>query len=91
MKRSLAACLLALVVSGGCVGPFNAFRTLNNWNAKATDNDVVNELIFLGLWILPVYQIVALSDLVVFNTIDYFGENPLTDPGPFPDDFGKDK
>jgi hypothetical protein len=37
-----------------------------------TDSDVANELIFLGMTIIPIYGITYLIDIVVLNTIDYW-------------------
>ena len=67
--------------------PNNAFNGLNNWNAEATKMNWLNEIIFLGLYIIPVYGIVWLGDVVIFNTIDYWGKNPIGPAGPFPDAF----
>jgi hypothetical protein len=34
--------------------------------------------------------IAALGDVVIFNTVDYWsGSNPIPDPEPFPDSWGK--
>ena len=50
--------------------------------------DWVNELAFLGLFVVGVYPILLLGDVLIFNTIDYWGsENPIKDPGTFPDTF----
>ena len=89
MKNALLATLLlsALTLLPGCLGPFNASRTVLNWNANLHEEDAVCEVVFIGLNIIPVYAIVGLADLIVLNTIDYWsGENPVDDPGPFPGD-----
>jgi len=47
--------------------------------------DWADELIFLGMTIIPVYGVASLVDIVVLNTIDYWsGENPIDEPPPFP-------
>ena len=38
----------------------------------ATDNKYVNEAIFLGFWIFPVYEFAYLGDVVIFNTINFW-------------------
>jgi len=88
MKKLFLAAMLALGVStSGCLGPNNAYNSILNWNAEATDHDWVNEGIFLGLVIIPVYGIALLGDYLIFNTIDYWsGSNPIDDPGAFPGD-----
>lgn len=91
MKKSLLAGALALsLLSQGCLGPNNAYNGIRNWNAKVSDQDWVNEVLFLGMVIVPVYGVALLGDYVIFNTIDYWtGENPIKEPGPFPEGFGK--
>ena len=88
-KATLAGALTLGLLCGGCLGPNNAQNSLRNWNAEVTDMDWVNEVIFLV--ISPAYGVAGLIDVLVLNTIDYWsGENPLDDPGPFPDTFGYD-
>ena len=86
MKKILFAALLTLgITCSSCLGPNNAYRSLQNWNAELSDVDAVNEVVFLAMWIIPVYGIAQLLDIVIFNTIDYWVEGDvLKDPGPFP-------
>jgi len=87
MKKLTAILLLSLPLAG-CLGPNNALNSIRNWNAGVTEMDWANELIFLGLWFIPVYPFAFLADVVVFNTWEYWGgESPIKDPGPFPDTF----
>lgn len=91
MKKTLLAGALALsLMSQSCLGPNNAYNSIRNWNTTVTDQDWINEILFLGMVIIPVYGIALLGDYVIFNTIDYWsGDNPIGDPGPFPEGFGK--
>ena len=77
---TLAALTLA-VSTVGCVGKNNGFALFNkiyDWNLTASDNEWVNEIIFLGLCIIPVYPICLFADTIVFNSIDFWtGENPI--------------
>ena len=85
LKTTLLAAVLALALwTPSCLGPDHAYNSIKNWNAKVSDQDWLDEVIFIGLWIIPVYPIASLLDVVVFNTIGYWGENPISDPGPFP-------
>jgi hypothetical protein len=90
MKKQLTAAALTLsLLTASCLGPNNAFNSIHNWNARVTDSDALKEVLFLGMVIIPVYPITLLGDYLIFNTIDYWGgENPISDPGPFPG-FGK--
>lgn len=90
MKKMIAAAALTLGATG-CLGPNHMFNGLQNWNANLTDQDWIDELVFLGLNFIPVYPIALLGDQLIVNTIDYWaGENPIKDPGPFPSEaFGR--
>lgn len=74
----------AMMVAGGsllfssCIGSFSLTNKVLSWNnnvgAKA-----VNELVFIAFWILPVYEVTALADLLVLNSIEFWsGSNPMT-------------
>lgn len=85
MKKSLIAAALTLgLLSSSCLGPNNLYNGIRNWNAEVTEQDWLNEVIFIGFWIIPVYPIASFGDIVIFNTIGYWGENPIKDPGEFP-------
>jgi len=86
MKKALLASVLALgLVGSSCLGPDHLYNSVKNWNAKMSDMDWLNEVVYLGLWIIPVYPITLLGDVVIFNTWGYWsGNNPISDPGAFP-------
>jgi len=90
MKRQnlcTTAIVVVMIVSfmtAGCLGRFAAFNNLSNWNQKATDNKWLNELIFLGLSIIPVYWLALLGDALIFNSIEFWGgKNPMTSEGDY--------
>lgn len=69
--------LVMSVFMGGCYGPFNLTRQLHTWNGQLGDK-YVNELVFLGLAILPVYAGAVIGDAVLFNSIEFWtGRNPV--------------
>jgi len=82
MKKSILAAALGLSLLGSsCLGPNNAFNSLNHWNHNVTESKWANEAIFLGLIIIPVYPIVLWGDYLIFNTIEFWGgENPVSPP-----------
>jgi len=92
MKKSLVAAALALgLLTPACLGPDNLYRSVKNWNGDLSDQDWVNEVVFLGLWIIPVYQFSLLGDVVIFNTVSYWtGEPTIKDPGEQPAFSAKD-
>jgi hypothetical protein len=86
MKKSLLSAALALsLLTPACLGPDNLYGGIKNWNAEVSDQDWLNEVIFVGFWIIPVYPFALLGDVVIFNTIEYWtGDNPIKEPGEFP-------
>jgi hypothetical protein len=83
MKKTslLVSAALAVLLCAGCIGPNKAFRGLNSWNTRATDSKWWNEVIHIGLWVVPVYEVVLGADLVIFNSIEFWGgNNPIGEP-----------
>jgi hypothetical protein len=86
MKKLLLPLVLCIgLASSSCLGPDHLYNSIKNWNAGLSDKDWVNEIVFLGLTIIPVYPIALLGDVVIFNTVGYWsGDGLVKDPGPFP-------
>lgn len=60
-----------------CIGSFALTNKLLNWN-KQVGSKFVNELVFVAFWILPVYEVSALADVLVINSIEFWsGSNPV--------------
>ncbi|MCM1519334.1 MAG: DUF3332 domain-containing protein [Lachnoclostridium sp.] len=82
MKRHLltpaiVALLAASMVSTSCIGSFSLTNRLLDWN-KQVGNKFVNELVFFAFWIIPVYEVSALADILVLNSIEFWsGSNPI--------------
>ena len=84
-KRSLtllvATTLASSVLFSSCIGSFGLTNKLLDWN-KNIDSKFVNELVFIAFWIVPVYEISALADVLVLNSIEFWsGSNPVADAG----------
>lgn len=83
MKRFVTrAVVVALIASTGlmasCYGPFALTSKLHDWNGQVSDSKFVNELVFLGLCILPAYELCVLGDGLIFNSIEFWGgSNPI--------------
>ncbi|XXF79381.1 DUF3332 domain-containing protein [Myxococcaceae bacterium GXIMD 01537] len=80
LMSSLTVLMLATVtVQGtGCFGSFDLTRKIYNFNKGASDNKFVRWLIFLGLSIIPVYEVGVLVDTLVLNSIEFWtGEQPM--------------
>ena len=83
-KTILALGCTATLFGAGCIGPNNAYNAVQNWNAQLTETRIVNELLFLLGWIIPAYPLIWTGDLLIFNSIEFWGgENPIPRPEPF--------
>jgi len=81
----LALCLGLGLGSTSCLGPDTLYSGIKNWNAEISEQDWINETLFIGMHILPVYQLALFGDIVIFNTIEYWsGDSVFKQPEPFP-------
>ncbi len=82
MKKRMNVLAISLLLSGSilfssCMGSFSLWNKLLAWNDTLGDK-YVNELVFLALWIVPVYELAMLADVLVLNSIEFWsGENPV--------------
>lgn len=83
MKKRILTRVLAIVLCGSmltmtsCIGSFSLTNRLLGWN-QHVGNKFVNELVFFAFWILPVYEVSCLADLLVLNSIEFWsGSNPM--------------
>ena len=78
-KHLILATVVALSASmmmQSCIGSFALFNKVKNWNEHVGDK-FVNELVFVAMWILPVYELSFVADLFILNTIEFWsGTNP---------------
>ncbi len=79
MKKTLATlALAACAFLPGCYGPNNAWNNLHDWNGKVTESKWGNEAVFLALNIIPVYGFCYLGDVLIFNSMEFWGmKNPI--------------
>ena len=70
--KQIAGLLLCGAFLSSCIGSFNLTNQVLDWN-RGVGNKFVNELVFLGLNIIPVYPITVLADAVVLNSIEFWG------------------
>lgn len=79
-KNLTVAMILAIAASmttSSCIGSFSLTNKLLAWNKQA-GNKIVNEIVFFAFWILPVYEVSALADIIVLNSIEFWsGNNPI--------------
>lgn len=73
---SVVLALSASMMMQSCIGSFALFNKVKNWNEHVGDK-FVNELVFVAMWILPVYELCFTADLLILNSIEFWsGENP---------------
>jgi hypothetical protein len=65
------------LASSGCYGSWSAARAVHRWNGHITQDRYVNSVIHFGLFVIPVYPIVALGDFFIFNTVEFFTGQPV--------------
>lgn len=81
IKVSVAALLIgaSTMLMSSCIGSFSMFNKVLDWNKNATNNKWLNELIFIGLYIVPVYELSYFVDVILFNSLEFWtGNSPLT-------------
>lgn len=79
MKKSIVAITLcATLLFSSCLGSFQAVNNLKDWNFGISDSKFVNNLVFWGFVIIPVYEVFLLGDAIIFNVIEFWsGANPI--------------
>lgn len=79
IRLSVAALSIAglSLLFTSCIGSFNLTNSVLRWN-RQVGAKAVNELVFVAFWILPVYEVTAIADLLVLNSIEFWsGRNPV--------------
>jgi hypothetical protein len=84
----------ALLCSTGCLGSFGLTRKVYRFNDRVHDDKWVQEGVFVGLNLVPVYVVACLFDSVFFNSVEFWtGETlvpvertdvPQAQPAPAP-------
>lgn len=78
LRVATVLCLASALTLPSCIGSFTLSSRLLSWNKTVTTNKFLNELVFLGFCILPVYEVSVLADIVVLNSIEFWsGDNPM--------------
>lgn len=83
MKKVYLTAALAFTIAGSlslssCIGSFALTNKVLSWNNQV-GSKFVNELVFFAFWILPVYEVTSLADVLVINSIEFWsGSNPMS-------------
>ena len=79
---AICALLCGSMMFSSCIGSFALFNTVKDWNENLTDNKFINEVVYLAMCIVPIYEICYFVDNVVFNSIEFWtGDNPVANAG----------
>lgn len=77
LKAGIILTLAATLTLTSCIGSFSLTNKLLDWN-RGIDNKFVNEVVFFCFWVIPVYEVCALADVLVLNSIEFWsGDNPV--------------
>lgn len=72
-----AVVLAASILFTSCIGSFSLTNKLKDWNESLGDK-FVNELVFICMHIVPVYELSIFADVLVINSIEFWtGSNPI--------------
>lgn len=85
MKRKtilvlMVALLCSSVIFTSCIGSFRLSNKVLSWNQQVSGSKFVNEVVFFCFWVLPVYEITTIADVLVLNSIEFWsGSSPLAE------------
>ena len=79
MKKKYLSVALVVALAGSllttsCIGSFSLTNKLLDWN-KSIGNKFVNEVVFFAFWVVPVYEVAALADILVLNSFEFWSGN----------------
>jgi len=81
MKKNLksVACIMATaLLMSSCIGSFGLINKVLDWNKEVTNSKFVNEVLFIAMHIIPVYEVCGIVDVLVLNTVEFWtGDNPI--------------
>lgn len=78
LSVATVAALLCSFSLSSCIGSFRLTNSVIKWNNQV-GSKFLNEVVFFAFWVLPVYEVTSLADLLVLNSIEFWsGRNPMT-------------
>jgi hypothetical protein len=79
-KAMIVSCLLLGLVfsNSACIGRMATAGKVGKFNLEVVEGKWGREIVFLALYIIPVYPIAGAIDLIIVNSIEFWtGTNPL--------------
>jgi hypothetical protein len=82
MKRSMSMLAISLLLIAslgtGCIGNFGLAGEVRKFNLEVSKDRWGREIVFVCLYIIPVYPIAGALDMIIFNSIEFWtGKNPI--------------
>lgn len=78
LSVAIILALAACIPLNSCIGSFALTNKVLDWN-RQVGSKFLNELVFFAFWVLPVYEVTSIADLIVINSIEFWsGSNPMT-------------
>jgi hypothetical protein len=76
---SLTLASFGLTFGSGCLGHFALTTSVRKFNLDTVESQWGREILFLALYVVPVYPICAFADILVVNSIEFWTEtNPVS-------------
>lgn len=74
----IVSMLLLFSMSTGCIGNFGLSGKVRDFNLEQTQDRWGREILFVVLYVIPVYPFAGFLDILVFNSIEFWtGTNPI--------------
>ncbi len=80
MRAVLASLLLVVFAMGNtaCIGRMAVSGKVRAFNLEVVDGKWGHEIVFLALYIIPVYPLAGAIDLIIVNSLEFWtGTNPV--------------
>jgi hypothetical protein len=82
MTRKIIAGLLLTTTLSGCMGNNALTRKALKFNLTTAEGRWTRELLFVGMWVIPVYLVTWFVDVLFINSVEFWtGKNPLSGRG----------
>lgn len=77
-KRTVGLGLCLAFFATGCIGNFGLVGEVRKFNLEQTQDRWGREILFVILYVIPIYPLAGAADLLVFNAIEFWtGKNPI--------------
>jgi len=77
MKKMVAVLVAVAFLAVGCTGSFALTKKVYKFH-REQDGKWMDELVFLGVVIIPIYGFATLGDAIIFNSIEFWTDkNPV--------------